>query len=274
MKKKILIGLGIVVAAGAAFFVYQGTQASGSETETKAVEMYAVEKQTPLHLKGQVLPTETQTVLISPDKGPIRTIHFKEGDRVAKDNVLVTYEWGETIKAAQDSIVASVDEDAKNDASKPLMVLKSTASEIEGTVTEYDKEKLSVDQVVTIEYVNQDKSVEGHITGISELNNEVADSSSSAIVNYDFTAQPNEAIPVGYSVEILIPRDEIHLPDKSVVEAEGVSYVFVVEDDKAKQQNVTVEKSNGFYLLKEGLDEGTEIIKDASDIKDGMEVSV
>lgn len=276
-KKKILIGLGIVAVAGTAFFLYKGSQANASSKEP-AVELYKVAKQTPLHLKGQVKALDTQTVLLSADKGPVKTIHVKAGDHVTKDTVLVTYEWGEKIKAVQDSVVASIDNDAKNDVTKPLMTLKSIASEIKGIVTEYDKEKLSVNQDISIEYVNQDKTVQGKITGISEVNNEPekdqSGASASAIVNYDFTAQPNEAIPVGYSVEILIPRNEIHLPTQSVVTKDGESYVFTVSKGKARKQTITAQQTKGYYLLQDGIKEGTKIVNNAKKIKDGMDVSV
>ena len=49
--KKIIIGIGVLVAAGAGFFLYQNTQANAKDDT--AVELYQVSKQTPLHLKGQ-----------------------------------------------------------------------------------------------------------------------------------------------------------------------------------------------------------------------------
>lgn len=277
MKKKLLIGLGIVVVVGGGFFLYRSQQTNAASKD-KTVEMYKVEKQTPLHLKGQVESLATQTVLLAADKGPVRTIHVKEGDHVTKDSVLVTYDWGEKIKATQDSVVASLDEDAKNEMTKPLMVLKSTASEIKGTVTEYDKEKLTKDMPITIEYVNKEKDVQGKITGVSEINNQPAadakEASSTSIVNYNFTAQPNEAIPVGYSVEILIPRNEIHLPTQSVATKDNQSFVYTVSKGKTEKQTVNVEKFSGYYLLKDGVKEGTKIVNDVKGIKDGMDVSV
>ncbi|MEI5995434.1 efflux RND transporter periplasmic adaptor subunit [Candidatus Enterococcus mansonii] len=281
MKKKLLIGLGVVVVAGAVFFMYQNTQQTEAET-AKSVNLYEVEKQTPLHLKGQVQAKLTQSVLLNAEKGPVKTIHYNLGDRVAKDAVLVTYEWGEKIKAERESIVASLNPDAKNDTSKPLMVLKSAETEIKGTVTEYDKEKLSKDMAVTIDYVNQNKSVSGKITTISEVNTTSdtnsatggASNGSVTIVNYDFTAQPNENIPLGYSVEILIPRNEIHLPTKSVQEKDGKFYVYTVKDKKAEPKEVTLKEEDGYYVLEKGIDEGSKIIKNVKGIKDGTEVAV
>ncbi|MDH6365499.1 HlyD family secretion protein [Enterococcus sp. PF1-24] len=272
MKKKILIGLGVVVVAGGAFFLYQNSVNAADNTKT-IVEVYEVAQQTPLHLKGQVQSVASQTVLLSPEKGPVRTIHVNEGDHVTKDTILVTYEWGEKIKATRDSIVTSLNSDAVNDISKPVMVLKSIESEIRGDVTEYDKEKITIDQTVTVAYVNQDKAVEGRITKVAEVPNEALDASAASIVDYQFIAQPNEAIPVGYSVEILIPRNEIHLPLTSVEEAEGTTFVYTIEKEKAKKQAVNVEKINGYYLVKEGVAEGNEIIKDVTDVKDGMDVA-
>ncbi|MFQ7233390.1 MAG: efflux RND transporter periplasmic adaptor subunit, partial [Enterococcus hulanensis] len=134
--KKIIISIGVLVVAGAGFFLYQNTQAKAKEDPS--VEMYQVSKQTPLHLKGQVQSTRKQTVLVDTEKGPVQTIHVNEGDHVAKDTILVTYRWGEVIRAANDSVVTALNEDAKNDPQQALMVLKSEESAIKGTVTEYD----------------------------------------------------------------------------------------------------------------------------------------
>ncbi|ALS00487.1 hypothetical protein ATZ33_03600 [Enterococcus silesiacus] len=279
MKKKLLIGAGAIIVLGVGFFIYQNSQPKETET-AKSVNLYEVEKQTPLHLKGQVQAKLTQSVLLSTDKGPVKTIHYNLGDHVVKDAVLVTYEWGEKIKAERDSIIATLNPDAKNDPSKPLMVLKSIENEIRGTVTEYDKEKLSKDMDVTIDYVNQNKSVPGKITEIAEINtvpeanSASASTSSTSIVNYDFTAQPNENIPLGYSVEILIPRNEIHLPTKSVQEKDGKFYAYLVKDNKAEQKEVTVKEAEGFYILESGVDEGIKIIKNVKGITKGTEVAV
>ncbi|WP_270692732.1 hypothetical protein [Enterococcus malodoratus] len=71
--KKIIIGIGVLVVAGAGFFLYQNTQANAKDDTS--VEMYQVSKQTPLHLKGQVQSTRKQTVLVDPEKGTVQTIH-------------------------------------------------------------------------------------------------------------------------------------------------------------------------------------------------------
>lgn len=283
MKKKwlILVGAIIVLVVGAGYLVYQTMTPKEVET-AKSVSLYEVEKQTPLHLKGQVQAKLTQSVLLNAEKGPVKTIHYNLGDHVGKDAVLVTYEWGEKVKAERDSIVTLLNPDAKNDLSKPVMVLKSIETEIKGTVTEYDKEKLSRDMEVTIDYVNQNKSVSGKITTIAEMNtiedassaSATASSGSATVVNYDFTAQPTEPIPFGYSVEILIPRNEIHLPIKSVQEQDGKWYAYVVKDNKAQQKEVTVKEEDGYYSLESGLDEGTKLIKNVKGIKDGTEVTV
>ncbi|GCF94074.1 hypothetical protein NRIC_19650 [Enterococcus florum] len=271
--KKFLIGLGVVLIAGAGFFVYQSAQVK-AKADTAPVELYKVAKQTPLHLKGQVQPLKKQTVLVDPEKGPVQTIHVNQGDHVVKDTVLVTYRWGEKVRAAYDSVVTSINEDAKNDPQQALMVLKSEESAIKGTVTEYDRSKVALEQPVEIQYANNERTVTGKITNIAEINNEPAKEDKSNLVTYDFTAVPDEPIQVGYSVELLIPRNEIHLPLKSVIEEEGTHYVYTVKSGKAEKQAVICETGNGFYVLREGLDEDQKIIKDASDIKDGMDVTV
>ncbi|MDT2661558.1 efflux RND transporter periplasmic adaptor subunit [Enterococcus hulanensis] len=270
--KKIIISIGVLVVAGAGFFLYQNTQAKAKEDP--AVEMYQVSKQTPLHLKGQVQSTRKQTVLVDTEKGPVQTIHVNEGDHVAKDTILVTYRWGEVIRAANDSVVTALNEDAKNDPQQALMVLKSEESAIKGTVTEYDRSKVALNEPIEIKYANNEKTVNGKVTSIAEMNNEPEKEEKTSLVTYNFTAVPDEAIPVGYSVELLIPRNEIHLPLKSVVEKDGEYFVYTVAKNKAQKQTVTVEKGSGYYLLHDGLHEHDKIIKDAKSVKDGMDVTV
>ncbi|MGM0214610.1 efflux RND transporter periplasmic adaptor subunit [Enterococcus sp. AZ109] len=271
--KKLLIGLGVVLLAGGGFFWYQSTQATANE-ETEYVELYQVEKQTPLHLKGQVQPVKKQTVLIAEDKGKVRTIHVNEGDHVLAGTVLITYDWGEQVRAVYDSVVTSINEDAKNDPQQTLMILKSEESAIKGTVTEYDKEKVALNEPIEIQCTNNDRIVTGHVTNIAEMNNEPEAEITSSVVTYNFSAVPDEAIPVGYSVELLIPRNELHLPIKSVVERDGNHYVYTVDDDKAVEKQIAAVKGNGYYILQDGLAVDEEIIKDATAIKNGMEVTV
>ena len=245
--KKIFIGISVLVVAGAGFFLYQNTQAK-AKADT-SVEMYQVNKQTPLHLKGQVQSTKKQTVLVDTEKGPVQTIHVSEGDHVIKDQILVTYRWGEVIRAANDSVVTALNEDAKNDPQQALMVLKSEESAIKGEVTEYDRSKVALNEPIEITYGNNEKKVTGKVTSLAEMNNEPEKEDASSLVTYNYTAVPDEAIPVGYSVELLIPRNEIHLPLKSVVEKDGKYYVYTVAKYKAEKHEVTVEKGNGYYLL-------------------------
>lgn len=277
MKKKGFIIGGIILLAGVSFFVYQNRQVK-AQTDQTVVESYKVEKQTPLHLKGQVQPEETQTVMVAADKGPVRKVAVSTGAKVKKGQLLLQYNWGEKVYAKQDSIVALVNEDAQNDSAKPIVVLKSQAAQIKGTVTEYDKEKLKEQQPITISYVNQDKQVSGKITWVSDLNNSdesaTGEKAASQIVTYDYTAKADQTIPIGYSVEIAIPRKEIHLPLKSVVKKGAKSYVYLVHKDQVSEKQVNVQKADGFYLLKDGIKEGSKIAKDTKGLEDGMDVKI
>ncbi|MBO1306906.1 efflux RND transporter periplasmic adaptor subunit [Enterococcus sp. 669A] len=271
--KKVLIGISALIIAGTGFFLYQNTQAK-AKADTQSIELYEVKKQTPLHLKGQVQPVRTQTVLVNPEKGSVQTIHVKNGDHVLKDAELITYSGGEKIRATDNAIVTSLDEDAKNNPQKPLMVLKSEETIINGTVTEYDRSQVRLEETVDIQCVNDEKTVKGRVKTISEVNSDLSETQQSGIVSYDFTAVPDEPILAGYSVEVLIPRNEVHLPLKSVVEHGGNHYVYSVSSGKAQEESVTVEKRKGYYILRDGVSTDDKIIKDASDIKDGMEVTV
>ncbi|MEO1773258.1 efflux RND transporter periplasmic adaptor subunit [Candidatus Enterococcus ferrettii] len=272
MKKKILIGLGIAVVAVAGFLFYQSSQAT-AEDEGTPVELYEAKKQEPLRLKGQVQSLKKQSVFVDEEKGPVRTIHVAEGQHVTKGTPLITYRWGEIVRAEHDSIVTSLDEDAKNDPQKPIMVLKSVEQTIKGTVTEYDRSKINLEQPVDIQYTSNGQIVQGRVTNISEVNNEPDEDSQDGIVTYNYTAVSDQPVPVGYSVEILIPRDEIRLPEQSVSEEDGAHYVYTVNKGKAEKRKIIAEKVNGYYIMREGLQENEKIIKDIQGIRDGMDVT-
>lgn len=272
--KKVVIGLSIVLVGVVGFFLFQGSQTK-ADSGGKAVELYKVEKQKPLHLKGQVQSLRKQSVFVDPEHGKIQTIHYNEGDHVSKDDVLVTYEKGEKVKAADDSIVSTMDVDAKNDSTKPLMILKSKEAEIKGTVTEYDRSTIALNEPVDIQVVNNDKVVKGKITRVAEISKEAESnvpSSESSVVTYDYSAIPDAPISNGSSVEILIPRNELNLPSKSVLNKDGKQYVYTKKGKKAEKRAITAEKQRGYFVLREGLDVGDKIISNAKGIKDGMEV--
>lgn len=272
MKKKILIGLGVVIVAAAGFLFYQNSQAA-AENEGTPVELYEVKKQEPLRLKGQVRPVKKQSVFVNEEKGPLRTIHVAEGQHVVKGTPLITYRWGEIVRAEHNSVVTSLNEDAKNDSQKPMMVLKSEEQVIKGTVTEYDRSKITLEQPVDIQYVSNGQVVQGRVTNISEMNNEPEEDNQNGIVTYNYTAVSDQPIPVGYSVELLIPREEIRLPEQSVTDENGVRYVYTITKGKAEKRQITAEKVSGYYLMREGLQENDQIIKDINGIRDGMDVT-
>lgn len=272
--KKVIIGLAIILLGVGGFFLYRSNQAK-ADSDIIPVELYKVEKQKPIHLKGQVQSLRKQSVFVDQEKGKVKTIHFYEGDHVAKDAVLVTYEWGEKIKAADNSIVSSVDVDAKNDPSKPLMTLQSEETEIKGVVTEYDKSNILLNEPVDIQVVNNDQVVSGKITRVAEVSTESEDqitSTDSSVVTYDFSAVPDTPISNGSSVELLIPRNELNLPSKSVFDEDGKQYVYIKKGKKAEKHAIKAERQKGYYVLHEGLDVGDKIISNTKGLKDGVEV--
>lgn len=273
--KKVIIGVVVVIVAVGGFLFFKNSKKEDAATTETTVKLYDIKEQTPIHLKGQVVPTAKQTVMLNSEKGTVRSFNVKEGDTVAKDTVLLTYDWGETVKAERDSIVETVNEDAKNDPSKPAMVLVSQTTEIDGTVTEYDLQKLSVDMPVTIAYVTDGTEVPGTITSISKMNIESTSTettSASTIVSYKFIAQPSSPIPLGFSVEILIPQHNMFLPSSAVEKDGDATYVYTIEDGKAKKKQVTLSEEDGNYKVVDGLVEGDKIIRTVKGIKDGVDV--
>ncbi len=182
--KKIIIGIGVLVAAGLVFSSIKIPKQTQRMTLQWNCTKLASKHQ--LHLKGQVQSTKKQTVLVDSEKGPIQAIHVNEGDHVTKDQILVTYRWGEVIRAANDSVVTTLNEDAKNDPRQALMVLKSEESAIKGTVTEYDRSKITLNEPIEIKYANNEKTVKGKFTSLAEMNNEPTKEDTNSLVTYNF----------------------------------------------------------------------------------------
>ncbi|MGC6770446.1 efflux RND transporter periplasmic adaptor subunit [Enterococcus sp. LJL128] len=166
---------------------------------------------------------------------------------------------------------AVVDETAKRDAAKPVVTVYSSDRVAEFTVTEFDVEKIALNQEVKIMYKNQDKTISGKISYKSEVPK--VDSGSAAV--YTSEVSMDEKVPLGYSVKIGIQQNEIKIPADAVVTEGKEQFVYIYKNGKANKQKIVAEVIDGeTFLLKEGLKEKESIIRKSKDLKDKMEVTV
>ncbi|EOL44563.1 efflux RND transporter periplasmic adaptor subunit [Enterococcus caccae] len=164
-----------------------------------------------------------------------------------------------------------VDEVAKKDATKPVVTVHSNDNIIEFAATEYDIEKIGLDQEVNISLMNQEKKIPGKVTYKSAIPKQEEKLSAS----YTGEVTPNETIPLGYSVKISIPQNEIKLPADTVVMKDQNSYVYIYKNGKANKQKVSVEKvDQDTYRLKEGAVNKDKLLRKSSSLKDKMDVKI
>ncbi len=59
---------------------------------------------------------------------------------------------------------------------------------------------------------NNEKTVKGKFTSLADMNNEPTKEDTNSLVTYNFTAVLTKRYLLAILVELLIPRNEIHLP--------------------------------------------------------------
>lgn len=174
-----------------------------------------------------------------------------------------------------------VNEQGKTDASVPYATIVSPETVIKGTITEYDYPKVKINQAISIE-TNADKKVmPGTITQISNLpvtnTTKAAEASTtkSGVATYSFTATVAENLHYGYTVQVTVPKENVEIPTSALLEKNGKNFVFVVQNGKAKKQNVEVERQGATAKVLKGVGVGTKILTNpGSKVKEGQEVAV
>ncbi|GCF94892.1 RND transporter [Enterococcus florum] len=180
--------------------------------------------------------------------------------------------------------IAYVNEKGRTDNSVPIVQIISSDVTIQGTVTEYDYDRLAANQQVTIKPVTSEEEISGTITQIDQLPESPAVASAqgmtggataASVSNYHFTVKPEKVLQYGYNVQITLPLDEIRLPKNSVVKEEDKRYVFVHRNGKIHKTEVTTEERDGYLVVTDGVKEKDRIVANPDkNLKDGQELAV
>ena len=102
------------------------------------------------------------------------------------------------------------------------------------------------------------------------------DTSGNSLSNYDVTLllDSQENILDGYHVQATVfeEEEELKIPKKAIIEENGETFVYKVEDGVLKKQTVEYEDSeNDDVKILSGLEEGEEVVTNPSDdTKEGM----
>lgn len=179
--------------------------------------------------------------------------------------------------------IVYINDKGKTDAAVPYATIVSPDKVIKGTVTEYDYNKVKVGQVVNINLLNEEKSIEGTITDVNALPEDmevstqtnISSDKNNTVSTFTFMVSPKEPIHYGYNVQINVPTNHLELAKKNTIKENNEVFVFIYRDRKAIKQKVEVKEENGKYLVKTGLKENDSIIETPGvRLKDGQEVTV
>lgn len=196
------------------------------------------------------------------------------------------------VKSDADGTVISVDKEAasnKTDIQQPIIHLGNTKNLIiEGVLSEYDTLKVKKEQPVKLTSdVIQGKEWKGKVTAVGIVpNNQTTEGGGmqgggEQAVQYPLEVKFDEKLPnakTGFKFIMEIETDKrkaATLPAEAIKKDGDQSYVFIVEDGKAKRVNVNAGESAGESIeIIDGLSADDQVIlSPADDLQSGMEVS-
>lgn len=166
-------------------------------------------------------------------------------------------------------------------ATEPILSIKSGDIVVKAQVSEYDYDKIKVDDVVKLTVINSDRTLKGKVSKIEEepISNSagqmgMAQQKTSNISNYSFDVIPEEPIQHGFSVNIKLSKEEVYIPKEAVEKDNGKFYVYIVEDGVTVKKSIDLIEEKSLYKLKGGIKLGEKIVANVEGITEGMEVEV
>lgn len=172
---------------------------------------------------------------------------------------------------------------SKDDYTNVFISISSNDLYIKGSVNEKYVEKLKKEQEAEVLVIANNSTIKAKVDEISKKpsNGSSAigssmDTSANSLSNYDVTLllDSQENILDGYHVQATIFEEEkeLKIPKEAIIEENGETFVYKVEDGALKKQNVEYEDSeNDDAKILSGLEEGEEVVTNPTeDTKEGM----
>ena len=172
---------------------------------------------------------------------------------------------------------------SKDDYTNVFISISSNDLYIKGSVNEKYVEKLKKEQEAEVLVIANNSTIKAKVDEISKKpsNGSSAigssmDTSANSLSNYDVTLllDSQENILDGYHVQATIFEEEkeLKIPKEAIIEENGETFVYKVEDGALKKQNVEYEDSeNDDAKILSGLEEGEEVVTNPNDdTKEGM----
>lgn len=267
--------------------VFTGCADTAEETETTEeatttpVEIEKIKKSNltvEQSVLGQVLPNKQMPVIIE-QPGEITEVKVKPGDEVKKDESLGTIktQMGSfSIKAPISGTVGQLafEKDDFYDGETPFaVVFDEETIKVQFSVTSEMKDQFKLEREYTTEIDN--KSYKAKVTKIESLPNEAG--------QYDIVATiDNEKgkVTLGSVAEVFLKetleKDALIVPTEAVITDSDESYIFIVEDSKAKKVSVDIlETQSEETAIEADVKEKDEVIVNGHFLlADGSEVEV
>ncbi|MDR0879629.1 MAG: hypothetical protein LBN09_02880 [Clostridioides sp.] len=186
------------------------------------------------------------------------------------------------ITAPIDGIVF-VNKSGKSDPTTPVIKIVSKDVVVQGKVSEYDYDKLTVLQKVSVRASNQTQEIGGEIKHIDKLPEEEAASSAmpgvasapSSVANYNFVVKLDNPIQYGYSVQIKVAQNELRIPQTALIKEGTREYVYTYKNGRAIRKAIRTENVDGVIVVKDGLKENEKIIANPDDkLVDGQSLDI
>ncbi|MGX7148731.1 efflux RND transporter periplasmic adaptor subunit [Enterococcus ureasiticus] len=178
-----------------------------------------------------------------------------------------------SIKSSMDG-VAMVNEAGKKSLDQPLIQVLSKTKQVKGIVTEYDLNKLKIGQEVSVTSIGSNQTAQGKISSINQLPKSKS-GNDSEIPTYEFIVEGDFPWAYGSSAQVSLPQPQLILPEKSVLNKDNKTFVFVYKNGRAVKTDVKVTDVNGAKNLESGVSKGTKIIGNPDDVlQDNTEVQV
>ncbi|MFC2949143.1 efflux RND transporter periplasmic adaptor subunit [Virgibacillus sediminis] len=268
MMKKWLFG---IVAVLLIALLAACTEEDSAENETEeesavAVETAEVEEGNLIVdrlVSGRMSPSESAPVMLQA-AGEVDTLEVSEGDQVEEDDLLatvVTQAGTQNIRAPRDGEVMnlSVEEGDMASTEEPLAVIADMSEmTVESTVTAQVRSLLSVGDTLKAEVEGEE--YEAEVTTIRSMPDDTGLYPVEAVI----TNEEGQFLP-GMIVELTIPEtlveDALIIPTAGLVEEDGNTYVYVVEDDRALKKEVTaVEVQTEEAAIEGEVEPGDEVV--------------
>lgn len=137
------------------------------------------------------------------------------------------------------------------------VLVYSSKTRVVAKVTEFDYEKIHLDENVKVKILNSDKIILGKVKYISKTPIPSSENDK-GVSTYQFIIKPKEPIQNGFGVQVLIGSDEIFIPKTAI---HNGKVKLKTRDNKLKEVSVNSVPSGEEMKVISGLKEGDQILK-------------